>query len=586
MPTVKLPDGRKVKFPDDMPTEEIRALIEHKFPKETAQRKAQATAAPGAKSATDKLDETGNIVPLNPMAQGAPAPETNTGDMGGQIISGLHEGVGATLSFPNQVARSLESIGPTVVNALGGNAAMPPESGYLPDAGADYQKLGTDAGFIHPESADPIEKFARKGAQYVGGMIVPGVGPVSEAVTAGKMLKVASPAALGANLKTIGSNSLKATGVAAKELASATGAGLGAATANAVAPDNPLAEVAGALVGGGATVGTLRGMRRGVEAKTAPSVESLKSDAGTLYRTAESRGVVAPQAATQTLAQDMRGIATAEEVISPTGRFNNSYPRIVEAVKTFEDYGSGPMTVKQMQAVRQKLTDAAASNEPGESRIAMKMLKKFDAFVDPLAPELAQANSVYHRAMNAERIDTQIALAKSDAGDLTGAGFENTLRRRFQELERGIEKGDVVGFSPEEVDAIKKVAHGGPAQSIFRWAGKFAPTGVVSAGMTGTLAGGLAGVVGLPALPVGMAVAGLGIGGRAAATAIRSGNAKIASALSRRGGVAGGPSLSPSEATAAGSIANTAANNNYVGKTVSLADFVNVGRGAALQATH
>lgn len=39
MPVITLPDGIPTSFPDDMPNEEIRALIEHKFPEATARHK-------------------------------------------------------------------------------------------------------------------------------------------------------------------------------------------------------------------------------------------------------------------------------------------------------------------------------------------------------------------------------------------------------------------------------------------------------------------------------------------------------------------------------------------------------------------
>ncbi|MDB6036019.1 MAG: hypothetical protein JWM16_6357 [Verrucomicrobiales bacterium] len=45
---VTLPDGRNVKFPDDMPKEEIRALIEHKFPDAVASKLKNAAPATSA----------------------------------------------------------------------------------------------------------------------------------------------------------------------------------------------------------------------------------------------------------------------------------------------------------------------------------------------------------------------------------------------------------------------------------------------------------------------------------------------------------------------------------------------------------
>ncbi len=162
---VKMPDGVVVGFPRDMPRDEIGALIEHKFPDQVKSARENTT------------DASGNIVPVNPMRASSPkSSKPLPADLPQQVMSGVNEGIASTLSFPNQVARSVESIGPTVVNALGGHAAMPPEGGYLPDPGKSYTDLSTSIGAIKPPSADPIDQFGRGAGQFMGGMLVPGIG--------------------------------------------------------------------------------------------------------------------------------------------------------------------------------------------------------------------------------------------------------------------------------------------------------------------------------------------------------------------------------------------------------------------------
>lgn len=173
---VKMPDGTVVGFPDDVPKEEIGALIAHKFP--DAVKSAQENT----------VDPTGKIVPINPMRASTPNQSTPLpADMPQQVMSGVNEGVAGTLSFPNQVARSFESIGPTIVNALGGHAAMPPESGYLPDMGQNYLSLSNSVGAIKPTSTDPRNQVARTVGQFAGGMLVPGFGLEGDAATASKV---------------------------------------------------------------------------------------------------------------------------------------------------------------------------------------------------------------------------------------------------------------------------------------------------------------------------------------------------------------------------------------------------------------
>lgn len=243
--------------------------------------------------------------------------------------------------------------------------------------------------------------------------------------------------------------------------------------------------VGGALwgAGTGGFLGALGGMLASRSAQGAtPSVEQLKQEAGALYDAARANGVAAPQQATTALNQTMKGIATAEGLITPAGRVNASYPRIQGVLNTFDDFSNGTMDIAQAQAVRKVLSDAAKSTEPGERRIATMMLEQFDSFLDPLAPQIGVANQIYSRAKKGELLEQAIELAGSRAGQFSGSGFENALRTEFRALERQIIKGQLRGLSQPEIDAITKVAQGGPVENALRFVGKLAPTGVVSMG--------------------------------------------------------------------------------------------------------
>jgi hypothetical protein len=83
-------------------------------------------------------------------------------------------------------------------------------------------------------------------------------------------------------------------------------------------------------------------------------------------------------------------------------------------------------------------------------------------------------------------------------------------------------------FTPQERAAIERVAKGAPIENALRYIGKFAPTGVVSSALAGTLGTMLAG-------PAGGAVPLAGIAGRVAATKMTLRNARAAEELMRRG---------------------------------------------------
>lgn len=453
-------------------------------------------------------------------------PQSQPGLMGNaqQALSGVNEGAANLLSLPNAVEMGLRSIGPSIGNAMGGDFAMPEES-WLPDAGASFTRLSDDVGAINAPSQDGTDQFMRRVGQEVGASAIPAMGTQA---------KIAA-------------------------MLSATGSGVGAAGAQQAFPDNPYAEIAGQLIGGVGPLGLANRAERSALTKAAtPTVEGLKDEAGALYDAARASGVVAPQQATQALNQTMKGIATAEGLISPTGRVNASYPRINGVLSTFDDYSAGTMDIAQAQATRKVLTDAAKSAEPGEKRIATMMLDEFDKFLDPLAPEIGQANAIYSRAKKGELLEQAVELAGSRAGQFSGSGFENALRTEFRGLERQIIKGQMRGLSQPEIDAITKVAQGGPVENALRFVGKFAPTGNVSTVLGGSAGFTLGGPMGMAA------VLGAGALGRNAATKMTTNNARQAIVEALMGGAPiTTPAVGPNVASAAGAVGlGQAANQN------------------------
>jgi hypothetical protein len=178
-------------------------------------------------------------------------------------------------------------------------------------------------------------------------------------------------------------------------LITAAGGGAGAATAQRAFPGNPLAELGGELIGSGASGAGLFGLARRNARQTAeaavPSIEDLRGQASARYDAAEADGLTAAQDQTQALAENFRGIATREGLISPTGRISEAYPKAREAIRMLDDYAQGEMTPVQMQSVRRVLSDAANSSDGAEQRMATIMLREFDDFTAPLAPGLDEA---------------------------------------------------------------------------------------------------------------------------------------------------------------------------------------------------
>lgn len=435
-------------------------------------------------------------------------PTDQSGGYGSQIFSGLLEGATGALGAPIDLMNNFV-VAPAMkgINAVLGTDLQP-----------SAEPLGGSAGLrrglaIAPQSGSTGQQVARRVAQSVGGAAVPMAGTA------------------------------QSLGQAAMGLGAAAGGGVGGAVAQQLFPDNVGAELAGELIGGlgtGAAISGLanRASRRAVE-KAVPTVQQLEQQAGDKFDEAHRLGVTATRPQTQQLAADMRTIAQQEGLISPTGRVSEAYPKAREALRLVDDYSQGTMTVPQMQTARKVLSDAAKSADDAERRIATIMLKKFDDFTSPLAPQLAEARQLYTRAMRGEQLETLRELAGSRAGQFTGSGYENALRTEYRNLDRRIIKGQERGWSPEQQEAISRVAQGTPASNTFRNIGRMAPTGplsfTASAGVPFAMGTALTGNPWVGSV-LGATTSGLGYGARGIATQMGKRYTDIAELLARNGG--------------------------------------------------
>jgi hypothetical protein len=375
-------------------------------------------------------------------------------------------------------------------------------------------------GFAEAEAANPTAFTVGNVAGSVGS----GIGAARGGLT---LLNGAKPTAL-----SMGGRGL-AEGAAYGALA---GAGEGE-----TAQERMNLALQGGAIGGafGGALGAGAGALANRAAQNAiPSVEALKDSASTLYETARKSGATLAQPASAQMAQNMRAIAAAEGIITPTGRINNSYQKVSELIRSFDDYAQGNLSVDQMQSVRRLIQNALKSPDGDERRIAMAMMDEFHRFLDPIAPEIAQANQIYSRAMKGDMIETAIELAGARAGQFSGSGFENALRTEFRALDRAIVKGQLKGLSGQEILAIQSVARGGKIENVARYLGKLAPTGIVSMGGSFGIPFAVGNAIGGPGLgaALGAGTMGVGMAGRSAATAMTLNNARLAAAMARSGG--------------------------------------------------
>lgn len=430
----------------------------------------------------------------------------------GQGMSGVNEGIADILGFPVDMMAGAMNLGSQGINALT-NSSIPQiedpvlGSQWIRDVTGDL----TGGGLIYDPTDDPTSQFARRVGQSIGSASVP----------VGAMAGTARQAGAG--------------------MLAATGGGIGGATAQQVAPGNIGAEIAAELLGGGLTGGGLAMARRGAaqrEIESAiPTTQELRGQANELYSQAERRGVTATPDHTEDLAERMRQVLRDEGQLGPSGRISDADSSTSKALNLVEQYEGRSMTPTEMNTIRRVIADGRGSIDSSDRRIASLLLNEFDDFVAPLAPEFQDARRVASRYLTAEDLEQARELAAAQAGQFTGSGFENALRTQY----RGLDRANIRGRAPYPdpvVEAIQDVSRGTPASNAARAVGRFAPTGVVSAGLGGGVPAMIGTAMGGPLVggAMGAAAMGLGAAGRTAATRMGTRNADIAELIARSGG--------------------------------------------------
>lgn len=314
--------------------------------------------------------------------------------------------------------------------------------------------------------------------------------------------------------------------------------------------DDPLYGAAGgvasALVGNkvGAAVGralpSLAGQGRAIAQldATVPQSKALKESASELYKIAEDRGLTATGDQTFALADTTSGILSKEGRLSPTGRLTEVQPKTKEAYQLVQDYAGQPMTPTQIQTVRGVMSDGLGSPEPDERRVARLLVDNFDNWTDgtnpQLASDLARARSVASRYLQGDKIAQARDLAQVRAGQFSDSGAGNAVRTDFRQLDRSIAKGQEM-FTPEVEQAVAETARGTVVGNLMRNAGRFAPTGPVSAlPMLAAIGGGQA-TAGPLGAAGGLALGALALGSRELGKRITNRSAQVAENIAYAG---------------------------------------------------
>lgn len=436
----------------------------------------------------------------NPVASTLPGPLGGFQDFSRAFQSGANQGM--TLGFGDELQAGLFAIPEAIGGAIQGNG-FDLGQGYntalervrgIDEASAALNPIANVAGNVTGNAvlAGSLPNFSRQAAPTIGSMAGRGA---LDGLIYGSIAGFGTGEDLGERTQQAATGGL-------------IGAGLGGIAGG----------VAGALA------------NKSVAAAT-PEADELFDQAGALYDAARDSKVVFPQQGVKTTADDI-----AAKVISE-GLDPDLHPRATAALRRLQEASGTPLTAQEAMTLRRVIGAAAGDlNNPDQTRLASIMRQSFDDFIAQSLPETVAANALYQTANKTQLIESTIQRARDMAGpNYSASGFENALRQQFKGLL--FNKSALRGFSEAEIEAVRKVANGGPIENVLRYIGKLAPTGVVSGG----IAGGAGYAVG--GLPGAAAVLGTGIGARSAATASTLNNANLARAIIAGGGKA--PSLSP-----------------------------------------
>lgn len=431
-----------------------------------------------------------------------------------QTMSGVNKGLAGAFGMVRDIPNLMQTGMVKGANALFGSDIRTPDETYAAQGqpalgGGDWWKgQFRDAGFIREEPTTDMGRFLNRAGQSVGSA-----------------------------LPFLGTGGLGGLGMG---LASATGGGVGAATAQQMFPNNPTAEFVGETLGSFGTglgaMGVARNRAQQAVNNAVPTVDDLKQQASNLYRAAETRGVTADPALTTQLRDDMQTTLRQGGQLGPSGKISDADTSTTKAYNLIDQYAGLPMRPAEMDTVRRVIADGRRSPDASDQRLAIQMLDQFDNWARPLAPEFDDARDISSRYLQAEDLQEARELANVNASQFTGSGLENAVRNQFRQLDRNSVKGSQ-WFTPEVNDAVETVSRGTTGGNIARGIGRFAPTGPVSFATGAGAGAGLGALVGgLPGAAIGGSLGLAGIGGRIAATRATLKNAEMAELIARNGG--------------------------------------------------
>jgi hypothetical protein len=437
---IDIPKVGQVEFPDSMSETEVNKAAKKLYDDATASEKPQkGTMARTAEMVTRGMAQT---VP-GAVAGGA------VGGPAGALVGSMALPIGDALnSLINMISGGVNKVAGTEIPQL----QMPSQV---------TSRAMTQMGLVEPES---------RGER----MIEAGAGGITSTL-----------AQLPALMK-LGQQAVSpVTREVSKRLAEAPKAQV-AASAPAAATAQYVTEATGSPLAGmiaGITTAAPFGATATRRAKGVPTQEQLAQESTNLFTKAQESGVLldSSQFITQ---MEKAGKDLRKEGYTPKG-----YPTVAGAIEELTNPAI-PKDFTELQSLREMIKGGQASEKPKERRLASILLDDFDnailnapdsAFISGSKEAIdswKSARASYGKLKKAEIFEDMLSNAQLDRSKFTASGEENSMAQQLRQLAKNDKKMRL--FTKQEQEAIVDAAKGGTAQNLFKFFGRFAPTGPVS----------------------------------------------------------------------------------------------------------
>ncbi|MGL1921989.1 MAG: hypothetical protein OCD03_13275 [Hyphomicrobiales bacterium] len=398
-----------------------------------------------------------------------------------QGMSGLNEGIAA---LPNMLMDGSNWIAEKtgLYDLLGDGTRPEPMSQKV-------NRSMQDIGFTKPPSQHASEQFVRRIGQEVGGSVIPGAGMIGAGAKVGGKALNTGGNALSRGLTDMSKSSFDDLGkFIGTETATSVGSGVGAATAQQVAPDSQLAEFVGQVLGGGSVVGAQTAITKKQATrqyrKDAPSTDDLKDMTSEAYNKIDDLDVVYNKQSTQRLADDMDA-ALQEELID-----KDITPKATKVNEKIKDIGGSERKFMELENIRKLARRAVANSaDGGEQHLGKVILEILDDFqATATAKDVSKGNAeVASSTINdARKLNTRYNKAKNydrmmEKAENAKSGFDTGMDSQVRSMLNSDKRSRF--NSPEETKQYKKILDGTVGQKILKNIGAFAPNAGVFRGI-------------------------------------------------------------------------------------------------------